>query len=86
MANKEDLTATEREALELIARVHGWLSDIRASGIEESIAISAIFTALIERSLVHWGVDQTADWIRQMASSVERGGLAVLSEIHRYAR
>lgn len=79
-------TPEELEAVELTARTHRWITDLAAAGMSEKTVMSAVLAALVERGLIHWGVDQTADWMRRMASTVERSGPALLVELYRQDR
>lgn len=79
-------TAEEQEAVELTALAHRWMTDLTSAGMEHSAVMSALLAALVERGLVLWGTDQTADWMRQMASTVERSGPSLLRELLRQPR
>lgn len=71
----------EIEMLNLRAQAAAWIDGLTTAGIEENAAIAAINLAMVERSLLRGGVEQTADWLRATAAMIEANGADLLTEL-----
>lgn len=71
----------ETEMLNLRAQASEWIDGLTAAGIEESAAIAAINLAMVERTLLRGGVEQTVDWLRATAATIEANGNDLLTAL-----
>ena len=77
--NKTD----RKEMLDLSRKAGEWIDTLQASGIAESVAVSAVQLALVERLLLAGGVEKARRWMQTHDALVASHGETMLGELRR---
>ena len=78
--------AQHREMLEVMTKTHSWIDTMQIAGIGETVVVTAIHTALVERALRAGGVAKTVEWLQGQADMVAALGHDLLAEIRKQGR
>ncbi|WP_130752090.1 hypothetical protein [Sphingobium xenophagum] len=74
------------EMLDLLRRTHLWIDGMQTAGLDESIVVSAIHAALVERLLRAGGAEKAAQWLQAQATMTAQLGPAMIAEMRAQRR